>query len=166
MSAKSEAKKDQLIADLIAVRKQILDEARSFSPQDQDKIFLGVWSVQDLLAHLIGWDFTNKEAVKEILSDKLPAFYARHDRDWKTYNAGLVARYTQDNFVDLLASVKSSHQQLIDFLKTIPAEEFNKDRGIRFRGYKVTIERLLQAEARDEGIHHLQLVEFREKSGQ
>ncbi len=138
-------------------RKKILDAASSLSPEQQDKVFLGVWSLKDLLAHLAGWDYTNIEAVKDLVAGKLPNFYAYYDRDWKTYNARLVEEYKKDDFAELISSVSKSHETLIDFLKTIPAEEFEKDRAVRFKGYKVTIARLLQVEINDEKIHWSQI---------
>jgi hypothetical protein len=156
----SQAKKDQVISELMEARRRILEAASSLSPAQQDEVFLGVWSVKDLLAHLVGWDFANLEAAQAILAGKVPAFYAHHDNDWKTVNARLVTEHKQDDFADLLASVEDSHQRLIDFLETIPPEEFDRDRGLRFKGYKITIARLLHVEAKDEAEHHTQIKEF------
>lgn len=159
----AELKKNEIISGLIETRGKILDTAALLSSQEQDEVFLGVWSAKDLLAHLVGWDFTNLEAAKQILTGKLPTFYDHHDRDWKTYNARLVTEYRKEDFAELLLSVKDSHRRLVDFLKTIPAEEFDKDRGIRARGYKVTIARLLQAEIKDEVTHLTQIKGFRNR---
>jgi uncharacterized damage-inducible protein DinB len=158
----AQAKKDTIISELVETRRKILDAASSLSPEEQDEIFLGIWSVKDLLAHLVGWDYANTEAAKQVLAGKLPGFYAYYDRDWKSYNARLVAQYRRDRFTELLSLVEDSHQRLIDLLETIPAEEFHKDRGVRFKGYKVTIARLLQAEIDDEKTHHTQVKEFGE----
>jgi len=98
--------------------------------------------------------------VKAILEGKLPEFYSQHDRDWKTYNACLVEQYQKEDFAELLSSVENSHRQLADFLGTVPADEFDRDRGIRFRRYKVTIARLIQAEADDEKEHGEQVMQF------
>lgn len=154
------AKKNQIITGLTRARSKILDAASVLSPEQQDQVFLGVWSVKDLLAHLAGWDYTNVEAVKELVASQLPKFYAYSDRDWKTYNARLVEEYKKDDFAGLVSSVSKSHQTLIDFLKTVPAEEFEKDRAVRFKGYKVTLARLLQAEIDDEKIHYDQIKQF------
>jgi hypothetical protein len=116
--------------------------------------------VKDLLAHLVGWDFANLEAGQAILAGKMPAFYSHHDQDWQTFNARLVAEHKEDDFEPLLASLEESHQELVDFLETVPAEEFDRDRGLRFKRYKVTIARLLQAEAEDEAEHYAQIKEF------
>ena len=64
----AQAKKEGILADLVETREKILDAASSLSPADQDRVFLGVWSVKDLLAHLVGWDFANLEAAQAILA--------------------------------------------------------------------------------------------------
>jgi hypothetical protein len=45
-------------------------------------------------------------------------------------------------------------------LETIRAEEFERDRGLRFRGYRVTIASLLAAESGDEEKHASQIASF------
>jgi hypothetical protein len=45
-------------------------------------------------------------------------------------------------------------------VETVPAEELSRDTGVRFRGYKVTIARTLEAEVKDEKVHHAQIEEF------
>jgi len=42
-------------------------------------------------------------------------------------------------------------------MRTIAAEELDRDTGVRFKGYKVTVARLLQAEAGDERRHAAQI---------
>lgn len=158
----AELQKNEIISKLIETRQEILNTASALSSKEQNEVFLGIWSAKDLLAHLVGWDFTNLEAAKQILAGELPDFYNYHDRDWKTYNARLVAEHRKEDFAELLSSVKDSLQKLSSLLETIPAEEFDKDRGIRAGGYKVTIARLLQAEINDERTHYSQIKEFME----
>ena len=157
---KAQIKKEQLLADLREARANILSEASALPAKKRDHVFLGIWSLKDLLAHLAGWDFTNIEAVRSVMTDNLPSFYEYHDRDWKTYNAILVEKHRQSSFRELLAEVKKSHKKLVEFLETIPPDHFNKDFGVRFRVYKVTIQRLLEAEIKDEQIHCQQITNF------
>jgi len=166
MSTKFQAKKEQIIAELIEARREILDAAARLPAEQQDRPFLGTWSVRDLLAHLVGWDLTNLAAAREVLAGQLPAFYAHHDRDWRTYNALLVAEHKQAGWAEMVASVEGSQRKLIEYLQTIPPEELDRDRGVRFRGYKVTIARLLQAEAGDEKQHAAQIHDFWVLSGE
>jgi hypothetical protein len=153
-------KRDQVLSALAETRQCILAEASQLSAVEQNQVFLGVWSVNDLLAHLIGWDETNIDAAKSVMIGQLPAFYEHRDHDWQTYNAMLVKKHKRDSFQELLSAVKSSQKKLIEFLQTIPPEHFNKDFGVRFHGYKVTIQRLLEAEWKDEQIHLQQITEF------
>jgi len=165
MSTKSQTTKQELISALLETRTTILHEASQLSPTVQDTVFLGEWSVVDLIAHLIGWDFANLAAAKDIQAGKLPAFYAHYDEDWKTYNAELVAKYKRDDFEELLALVRDSQRQLIAYLENIPSQAFEKDFGVRTgRNYKVTIARLLQAEWKDEQEHLRQIQDFVAKS--
>ena len=160
MSSIAQAKKDALIGNLVEARKNILNAASALPAKQRDEIFLGNWSVKDLLAHLIGWDYTNTLAVKAILTNKVPVFFSHYDKDWRTYNARLVTQYKLNNFRQLVRAVQKSHRDLITLLQSVPAAEFSKDRGLRSDGYKVTIARILQAELDDERVHHQQIVEF------
>ena len=165
MRVKARDKKDRIIAGLIETRRKILNVASALSPIKQSQVFLGIWSVRDLLAHLAGWDVTNLKAIKAMRIGKMPDFYAYYDRDWKTYNARLVSRYKKNDFGELVSSVQASHQKLIDYLKKLPAEEFDQDNGMRFKGNKVTIASLLQVELKDEKVHHTQIEAFNLRPG-
>ena len=153
-------RKAQVLADLVEARQNILAEASTLSEAEQDQVFLGIWSVKDLLAHLIGWDKTNLDAVKGVMKGDVPYFYKYRDPDWRTYNALLVKKNKKDSMWELIATAKDSHEKLIRFLQTIPPEHFNKDFGVRYRGYKVTIQRLLDSEAKDEQVHYKQITDF------
>ena len=157
-------RKEKIISTLVEIRQNILAEASSLSDSEKDCIFLGIWSIKDLLAHLTGWDYTNLDAIKSVLEGGIPSFYEHHDHDWQTYNAMLVKKHKRDSFKELIATVRASQKTLVEFLQTIPPENFNKDFGVRFRGYKVTVQRLLEAEAKDEQIHHNQITGFFKES--
>lgn len=151
-----EAKKEAVIAGLVDARRRILVAAESLSPEKRDRVFLGEWSTKDLLAHLIGWDYTNQEAVQEILAGRKPKFWNHYDRDWQSYNAALIAKHKQDDWKELIAAVQESHRQLIDCLRNVPADDYLRHRKIVS---------LLQAETRDEETHHRQIARFGETPG-
>ena len=65
MKRTDSAFKDELLFGLKAVRESILNEALALPAEARDRVFLGTWSVMDLLAHLAGWDFTNLQAVPD-----------------------------------------------------------------------------------------------------
>jgi uncharacterized damage-inducible protein DinB len=153
--------KDELLFGLKAVRESILAEALKLPADAHGRVFLGTWTVMDLLAHLAGWDNANLQACKDVLDSLLPEFYEHHDHDWKLYNAMLVAIYKKPNLKEQVDFTRQTQKQLFDYLQTLPAEEFNRDSGVRFKGVKVTIARLLQSELDDEKTHFEQVFEFR-----
>ncbi len=157
-------RKEKILSALVETRQNILAEASMLSDEQQDQVFLGIWSIKDLLAHFIGWDYTNLDAVKSVLAGKVPSFYKHRDHDWQTYNAMLVKKYKRDSFKEFLATMRDSQEKLIKFLQTILPENFNKDFGVRFHGYKVTVQRLLEAELKDEQTHLQQIIDLFKES--
>ena len=160
MSKKSENLTNQeLLSAVIETRTALLHAASQLSHEEQNTVFLGVWSVKDLIAHLIGWDYANLAAAKDIQAGKLPEFHAHYDEDWKTYNAALVAKYKRNDFEELRALSRDSQGQLIEYLESIPPENLERDFGVRSgRNEKVTILHLLQAELKD-GREHLEQIQ-------
>ena len=148
-----EDRRRQLIDGLAAARSHVLEAARAVPPERVAEIFLGTWSLKDLLAHLEGWDYTNLEAIQEILAGRPPSFFQHYDKDWGSYNRGLVETYQRDSFAQLLAEVGDSHRRLVDYLESLPAREVALGKVRRATGRSVSVATLLRAEARDEEKH-------------
>ena len=162
-TGKAEFLKAQLLDELERSRTTVLTTLNSLPPDSRREPFLGVWSCYELIAHLIGWDYTNIQAIADIQAGQLPQFYAHRDRDWQTYNAHLVREYSKDNWEELMAAVAESYQRLVAVLRALPADEFYKDRGIRFRGWKVLIGRLVEADIKDVTTHAAQVLAFKDQ---
>jgi len=166
MNTKAQEKRGWLIREMQKVRSELLNEVAALSRKERDTVFLGIWTVKDMLAHLAGWDHANLDAAKSVLRGELPAFYGYKDRDWQTYNATLVKKYKSNNFRELRATVRRSQKKLVDYVQTVPPEDFNRDFGVRYRRYKVTIQRLLEADIKDVKLHHQQVIDFFSKKRQ
>ena len=152
-----QTQKEHILHELHQVRLEIISAVQQLLPAQRSEIFLGTWSVEDCLAHIVGWDYTNIEAAKAIQKGVLPEFYAHRDKDWQGYNAILVNKYKLKDWDELIKSVHTSHQHLSEYFKQLPVEIFFKDWGIRYKGYKVIISRLLQADAKDVQVHLQQI---------
>ncbi len=166
MRATPEDKVERLLAGLAVARHEVLAAARGLPCADYDTIFLGTWSAHDIVAHLAGWDYANCEAIDAIRAGRLPAFYARYDRDWHTFNAELVARHKQATLEETAALAQASHEALLAALAALPAVDVLQDHGVRSPGNRrVTIPMLLEVEARDEHKHAEQIRAFGTGSG-
>lgn len=152
--------KAEILSGLIQVRKEILESITCLPAHQQVEVFLGEWSLKDLLAHLIGWDYANRESLQALHAQRLPEFYAFYDKDWHRYNAQWVETYRHEPFEAVRASVTLSHRALLDMLAAIPEAEFHQDFGVRFKGFKVTLARLLEAELEEERVHFGQVYSF------
>ena len=80
MSTNPKTSKQELLSAVIDTRTALLHVASQLSHETQNTVFLGVWSVVDLIAHLIGWDFTNLAAAKDIQTGKLLKLYAHYEK--------------------------------------------------------------------------------------
>jgi hypothetical protein len=149
--------KNMLINGLVTARKSIIQSIQLVSVDRIEEVFLGSWSIKDLLAHLEGWDHTNLQAIQEILAGKLPTFFQFSNRDWQSYNQTLVQRYRRDSLDEQLANQDRSHQQLMLFLESIPAQELVNGKVKRENGRTITIKNLILSETRDELQHAEQI---------
>ncbi len=165
MQRTAQAKKQKLIADLTEARRALLAAAATLPQEYREMPFLGAWSVHDIVAHLVGWDVANLEAIGAITQGRLPAFYAHYDTDWRTFNAGLVAQHKRATLDETTIAAQASHQNLLDALNALLAEDVAWNQGVRSpRGRRVTVPMLLTAETRDERTHCEQIAAFAARS--
>ena len=153
-------RKRQLIGGLVQARAKVIEALSAVPSGREDEVFLGTWSIKDLLAHLEGWDYTNLQAVQEILAGQPPTFFQYFDKDWGSYNQRLVAQYKRPSLEELLVNGSASHQRLISYLESLPASDIVHGKAKRETGRSVTIRNLLQAEARDETRHAGQILDY------
>ncbi len=153
-------RKTELIDELVEARNSLIRAAQLIPEEKCDEVFLGIWCIKDLLAHLIGWDVTNLQAVQEILSGQAPGFFLYYDKDWQSYNAGLVQEYRIEPFEALLAKAEESHAQWIQYLQTLPADDVVNGKSRSPKGRTITIRNLLVTEANDERKHAEQVRAF------
>jgi len=148
-----EEHKRQLIDGLIIARQEVLSAIESLPPELYDRVFLGTWNVKDILAHLIGWDITNLQAIQQILAGQYPTFFLYYDTDWHSYNAQLLQFYKVEPFSDLLERLNNSHKELIGYLESLPANDIVNGKAHKERGRSTSIRNLLITEAKDERKH-------------
>src|SRR3989304_3228483 len=120
MGPLAQIKKDALFADMLDTRRRILEAASVLPPALRDSVFLGTWSLLDLLAPLAGWDDANRQAVDAVRSGQLPAFYEFAERSWATFNAKLVNENRVDDFQALLQRGGTCPPHLVGVLPAPP----------------------------------------------
>lgn len=149
--------KGALIDALKRARDDLLAALAEIPPAQIAEACVGEWSAFELLAHLQGWDVTNRQAVEQIAAGRYPSFFQYYDKDWRSYNARLVAQHRQNDFAAQLAAAQGSHAGLLEYLEALPAETVMEGRAQRETGRSVSIHNRLKAEAEDERQHAAQV---------
>lgn len=155
--ARGAATKRGVLRASVETRRQLLGRIAKLTAPERRRIYLGTWSAHEVVAHLIGWDYANERAAASLLRSRLPEFYAHHDRGWQKFNRLLVKRFGGEPTGRLIKKAAASHRRLMSVLDGVSERAFSLDRGIRFRGFKVTIRRLIEGETEDERRHLQQL---------
>ncbi len=153
-------KREALLTESEAIRAALLAAAAGLPPADGATVFLGAWSAEDLVAHLTGWDWINLGAMGEVQAGCVPSFYALHDSDWAALNRHLVAEFKVGPLPALVRAARASHSRLMGAARSLPRGNLERDFGVRVRGVRVTIARLLRWELADERTHLVQLRDF------
>jgi hypothetical protein len=157
MKKNLQVEKDDLLHAFHANRAAILACARSWPAGRLAEVFLGEWCLLDLLAHLSGWDEANREAVSAVQAGRLPAFYAHKDADWRGINASHVRNHRRSTLPAQVALAERTFADLTNALDRLAAADFYRDYGVRYKGWKVIVARLVESELHDERIHLAQL---------
>lgn len=154
------SERQSLIGQFVDIRSQLVRAAAEIPAEKRDVAFVGTWDIKDLLAHLIGWDYTNIHTVRDIVAGRLPSFYERHDPGWSTYNTTLVQKHRTNDWNALLAALDRSQDAVVAILQCLPESEFERQRHLPGRERPLGISGLLRAAIRDEEEHRLQIEAF------
>jgi hypothetical protein len=149
---------DQLVAEFLATRESLMAAAEGLPQDRRDLPFTGTWDIKDVIAHTIGWDYTNLEALPDFAAGRLPAFFARYDRDWATINAELVERYRVEDWTALMASLRGSGAAFVEALSGL--SDTDLDNAVAWNGRQVSLRSMMRAAVRDEAEHVRQIQAF------
>ncbi|MGH9334740.1 MAG: maleylpyruvate isomerase N-terminal domain-containing protein [Vicinamibacteria bacterium] len=102
-----------------------------------DAVFLGPlgrWSARDVVAHVVGWNRYTIEGAKQIAKGELPFYDVDPGEDFSNVNRAHVRDYPARDRALLLEELWKSARELSDFLRSLDAEVFRRDHGVRHRG--------------------------------
>ncbi|HWC30857.1 MAG TPA: DinB family protein, partial [Dehalococcoidia bacterium] len=111
-----------------------------------------------VIAHTVGWDYTNVEAIPDFAAGRLPAFFARYDADWGSINAELVARYRVEDWDALMQTLRDAQAAFVAALSDL--NDTDLDRRASWNGRRVSLRGMLRAISRDEAEHVRQIEAF------
>jgi hypothetical protein len=153
---------ESLLEQFSRARAALIAAASSVPPALRDQPFVGAWDVKDVIAHTIGWDYTNIEALPDFRIGRLPAFFARYDADWAAINAALIARYRVEDWDALMVALHDSQRAFIDAMRGL--SDADLDTAASWGRRRVSLRGMMRAVSHDESQHVAQVRDFVGKS--
>jgi uncharacterized damage-inducible protein DinB len=149
-----------LVDAFVRMRELLLAATEAVPAEQRQTPFVGHWDLMDLLAHLVGWDYTNVKAIEELNSGRVPDFYLHYDPGWAAYNQQLIDRHGAEDWEALRASLRESQAAIVARLRLLTDEELTRELSEPGRPRPVSIARVLRAAIRDEREHLAQIRAF------
>ncbi len=149
-----------LIDAFVRMREALLRAADSTPPELRQRPFVGHWNLLDVLAHLIGWDYTNVNAIDALQAGTTPDFYRHYDPGWATYNQQLIDRHGADDWDALRSALRISQAAIVEKLRSLTPEELAAELTEPGRKRPMSIAAILRAAIKDEREHLGQIKDF------
>ena len=93
---------------------------------------LGEWSVKDILAHVTTWEEEALKYLPLILSGGRPPRYTRYG-GIDGFNAQMAEQKRGTALTEVLGQLEGTHRRLIDYLHSVPEEQFTRETPFRHR---------------------------------
>ena len=119
------------MSDKETLLKQAEEEVRAFKAALQGlsesrltEVWLGTWSIKDILAHISGWHRELGPALERMARGERPIPDGTSYDDADAWNAKFAAARKDASVAELLADLDASHQDFMAQAMKVPAERF------------------------------------------
>jgi hypothetical protein len=92
---------------------------------------MGNWSVKDILAHVTTWEEALKYLPFIITGGRPPRYIQYGGID--AFNAQMTEHKRSLSLSDVLRQLDETHRQLIDYIRSVPEEQFTRENRFRHR---------------------------------
>ena len=93
----------------------------------------GDWSVKDIIAHVTWWEEEALRHLPVIMAGGRPPRYSVTYGGIDAFNAMMAERKRDVSLSDVLTQQHDTHQRLIDFIASVPEDQFTRDTRFRRR---------------------------------
>jgi hypothetical protein len=90
------------------------------------------WSVRDILAHVTTWENEALKYLPVIVNGETPPRYREYG-GLNAFNAQMTARKQSLELADVMSELQATHRQLLDYLQSVPEEQFSSETRFRHR---------------------------------
>lgn len=102
-------------------------------PQLTEPGVLGNWSVRDILAHVTTWEEETLKDLPLIIQGGKPPLYSIMYGGIDAFNAQMTEQKRGLSLPVILTQLDETHRRLIDYVQTVPEEQFTRETRFRRR---------------------------------
>jgi uncharacterized protein (TIGR03083 family) len=130
--------------------------------EQMTRVWLGEWSVKDIVAHVLGWEREMTGALQRLARGERPTPEGVDYSDVNEWNHRFARKMTQIDPRTVLAAWRQAHMNYLRAAKAVPDDRF----GLQEDGRPKTVNRLLEASGFGHyGEHAPQVREWRQREG-
>lgn len=93
----------------------------------------GDWAVKDILAHVSWWEEESLKHLPLILQGEQPPRYSKLYGGIDRFNALMTKKWQGMPLTEVRARMEETHRKLIDYLQSVPDEQFSSETRFRRR---------------------------------
>src|SRR6476661_6865501 len=91
------------------------------------------WSVKDILAHVTTWEEEALKYLPTIVRGGRPPRYSVQYGSIDAFNALKTAEKRNLSLAEVLRKLDETHRKLVEYVESVPAEQFTRDTPFRHR---------------------------------
>jgi hypothetical protein len=112
-----------------------LKESYAALPDAQllEPVVIGTWSVKDILAHVTTWEQETLKVLPLIIQGGTLPRYSTQYGGIDAFNALMTEQKRDLSLSDVLTQLAETHQRLLDYIQTVPEEQFRTETRFRRR---------------------------------
>jgi hypothetical protein len=120
--------KDELLAAAAREYKAFHEALQGLNEAQMTEVWLGTWSVKDIVAHMVGWHRELIPALERLARGERPVPEGVSYEDADAWNAKFAAAARGTAVADVLLEFDRSHAEFLRSADHVPAERFQPGR--------------------------------------
>jgi hypothetical protein len=125
------SEQQELITRFGASQNDLLDAVSGLDERQAGEVWSGTWAVNDILAHISGWEWALSEALTKIAKGERPMVEGIDLNDTDGTNAIFAQQAAGSAFAELLVQLRSAGDGVAVAIQAIPDDRLEEGRTAR-----------------------------------
>jgi hypothetical protein len=116
--------KDELLNEAAREYKALHEAVQGLNEEQMTEVWLGTWSVRDIVAHIAGWHREMGPALERMTRGERPVPAGVSYDDVDTWNERFAAARRSTPVADVLLELDKTHEYFLKVAAAVPGERF------------------------------------------